>query len=169
MSSAHLESLYNDHASALFGFAMNLTRDESVARDVLQEVFIRLAQSNVELSSLEQPRSYLIKMAHRIVIDLSRRDQARGRKHEALSKEASEIFESSTNLDEDVFRKALSVALVELPLEQREVVHLKLWEGLVFEEIAHILEISPNTAASRYRYGLDKLRALLRPLYDEIK
>jgi len=49
------------------------------------------------------------------------------------------------------------------------VVHLKLWEGLTFAEIAATLDIPPNTAASRYRYGLDKLRERLRPLYDEIK
>ena len=47
--------------------------------------------------------------------------------------------------------------------------HLKLWEGLTFEEIAAALDISPNTAASRYRYGLDKLRDRLRPLYEEMK
>ena len=47
--------------------------------------------------------------------------------------------------------------------------HLKLWEGLTFEQIAGALGISPNTAASRYRYGLDKLRDRLRPLYEEIK
>jgi len=49
------------------------------------------------------------------------------------------------------------------------VVHLKLWEYLTFEHIAELLDIPPNTAASRYRYGLDKLRERLRPLYDEIK
>jgi RNA polymerase sigma-70 factor (ECF subfamily) len=48
------------------------------------------------------------------------------------------------------------------------VVHLKLWEGLTFEEIAAALETSANTAASRYRYGIDKMRARLRPFYDEI-
>jgi RNA polymerase sigma-70 factor (ECF subfamily) len=48
-------------------------------------------------------------------------------------------------------------------------VHLKLWEHLTFEQIAEALEIPANTAASRYRYGLDKLRERLRPLYDEIK
>ena len=48
-------------------------------------------------------------------------------------------------------------------------VHLKLWEGLTFEEIAAALDISPNTAASRYRYGLDKLRDRLRPLHEEMK
>jgi RNA polymerase sigma-70 factor (ECF subfamily) len=46
---------------------------------------------------------------------------------------------------------------------------LKLWEGLTFEEIAAVLDLSPSTAASRYRYGLDKLRGRLRPLYEEIQ
>jgi RNA polymerase sigma-70 factor (ECF subfamily) len=47
-------------------------------------------------------------------------------------------------------------------------VHLKLWEEMTFAQIAEALEISPNTAASRYRYGLDKLQTLLRPLYEEL-
>ena len=46
---------------------------------------------------------------------------------------------------------------------------LKIWNRYTFEEIGGLLEISPNTAASRYRYGLDKLRGRLRPLYEEIK
>ena len=71
--------------------------------------------------------------------------------------------------DEQLFRQELAEALGELPAEQRAVVHLKLWEGLTFEEIAAVLDLSANTAASRYRYGLDKLRGRLRPLYEEIK
>ena len=68
-----------------------------------------------------------------------------------------------------MFRRALTVALRELPAEQRAVVHLKLWEEMTFEQIAQSLEIPVNTAASRYRYGLDKLRDRLRPLYEESK
>ena len=47
--------------------------------------------------------------------------------------------------------------------------HLKLWDGLTFEQIAAALDIPPNTAASRYRYALDKLRERLRPLYEELR
>jgi RNA polymerase sigma-70 factor (ECF subfamily) len=47
-------------------------------------------------------------------------------------------------------------------------VHLKLWEGLTFEAAAAILGVSINTAASRYRYALDKLRTRLRPLEKEL-
>ena len=57
----------------------------------------------------------------------------------------------------------------QLPPEQRAVAHLKLWEGATFEEIAESLEISVNTAASRYRYALDKLRTRLRPIYEELQ
>jgi RNA polymerase sigma-70 factor (ECF subfamily) len=56
-----------------------------------------------------------------------------------------------------------------LPPDQRAVVNLKLWEGLTFGQIADALDIPLNTAASRYRYGLDKLRERLRPLYEEMK
>jgi RNA polymerase sigma-70 factor (ECF subfamily) len=78
------------------------------------------------------------------------------------------IFAPANDPDVKFFHEELAVALGELPEEQRAVVHLKLWEGLTFEEIAEALEISANTAASRYRYGLDKLRERLRPLYKEI-
>lgn len=49
-----------------------------------------------------------------------------------------------------------------LPPEQREVVFLKVWTGLTFAEIADVLATSANTAASRYRYGIEKLRRDLK-------
>jgi RNA polymerase sigma-70 factor (ECF subfamily) len=50
-----------------------------------------------------------------------------------------------------------------LPEEQRQVLVLHLWGGLSFEEIASTLAVSANTAASRYRYALQKLRAAMQP------
>jgi DNA-directed RNA polymerase specialized sigma24 family protein len=57
-------------------------------------------------------------------------------------------------------------ALAALPARQREVVVLKVYEGRTFGEIARLLNISPNTAASRYRYALEKLRPLLEEHAD---
>jgi DNA-directed RNA polymerase specialized sigma24 family protein len=51
--------------------------------------------------------------------------------------------------------------LAALPGPQREVIVLKLWHGHTFEEIGELLDLSPNTAAGRYRYGLEKLRVCL--------
>ena len=52
--------------------------------------------------------------------------------------------------------------LTRLPREQREVIVLKIWHDYTFEEVGELLEISPNTAAGRYRYGLQKLRQHLK-------
>ena len=79
-----------------------------------------------------------------------------------------ELFAVNDDPDEQAFRRRLAEALGQLPPDQRAVVHLKLWEDLTFDEISRTLGIPANTAASRYRYGLDKLRARLRPLYNEI-
>jgi len=98
-----------------------------------------------------------------------RRRATRDRTREQFAAENISQFAAATDPDEQLFREELAGALGELPPDQRAVVHLKLWQGLTFEEIAAILEISPNTAASRYRYGLDKLRDRLRLLYDELK
>ena len=52
--------------------------------------------------------------------------------------------------------------LAALPQDQREVIVLKIWHKHTFEEIGGLLDISPNTAAGRYRYGLQKLRMFLK-------
>ncbi|HEX5397687.1 MAG TPA: sigma-70 family RNA polymerase sigma factor [Verrucomicrobiae bacterium] len=113
--------------------------------------------------------AFLIRLAHNAAIDLMRRRGTRERTRQGYAAENISKFAPTFDPDENVFRAELSETLAELPPDQRTVVHLKLWEGLTFEAIAAALDISPNTAASRYRYGLDKLRARLRPLYEEIK
>jgi RNA polymerase sigma-70 factor, ECF subfamily len=164
-----LERLYDDHAQALFGFLLNLTRDEEDTRDVLQEVFIKLARQPGLLEGVRDRRAFLIRLAHNAAIDLIRRRGTRERHHEQVRAETVTPFAPTDDPDEKAFRTVLAEALGELPPDQRAVVHLKLWEGLTYGQIAAALDIPPNTAASRYRYGLDKLRDRLRPLYEEIK
>ncbi len=163
-----LARLYDDHAQALFAFLVNLTRDEMDARDLLQDSFVKLAKQPGLLDGVRDERAFLIRLVHNLAIDLMRRRRTREKNYERLAGETASLFAPAADPDERAFRAALTEALGELPIEQRAVVHLKLWEGLTFEAIAEALDLSPNTAASRYRYGLDKLRERLRPLYDEI-
>lgn len=164
-----LEQLYDTHGQALFRFLMNYTRNEADTRDLLQEVFVKLAKRPELLDGVREPRAFLLRLAHNLALDLTRRRGTRQQNYERLACEIDSVFEAAHSPDEQGFRDALSAALLEIPSDQRSVVHLKLWERLTFEEIAMTLEISPNTAASRYRYGLDKLRELLRPIYEELK
>lgn len=169
MSSAELERLYDTHADALFAFLLNLTRSEADTRDALQEVFCRLAAKPDLLRDVRDERGFLLRLAHNQAIDQMRRRDTRSRAHDALAAETVELFVQTADPDETAFRRELADALGELPADQRAVVHLKLWSGLTFDRIAEVLDVPLNTAASRYRYGLDKLRARLRPLYDEIR
>jgi RNA polymerase sigma-70 factor (ECF subfamily) len=135
---------------------------------VLQEGFSKLARRPHLGSQIQDARAFLLKLAHNVVIDRSRRRSARQRNYDQLAQETLSLFAPTEDPDVGVFRQSLTQALQELPIDQRLVVHLKLWEGLTFEAIAEMLNVPANTAASRYRYGLDKLRDRLRPLYEEI-
>ena len=169
MAPTDFERLYDEHAQALFAFLLNFTRHEADTRDLLQELFVKVAQRPELLQGVREQRAFLLRLAHNLAIDLSRRRGTREKHHEQFASEAVPIFAPASEADEGAFREALSGALGELPADQRAVVHLKLWEGLTFEQIAELLGVPLNTAASRYRYGLDKLRERLRPLYDEIR
>ena len=164
-----IERLYDGHAQPLYAFLLNLTRDEADTRDLLQDIFVKLAREPELLSGVRDERAFLIRLAHNAAIDLIRRRGTRDKTKENFAAETVSPFAPANDPDEKIFREELASALAELPEEQHAVVHLKLWEELTFEEIAAALDISPNTAASRYRYGLDKLRDRLRPLHEEMK
>ena len=168
-SPAELERLYDQHAPAIFAFLLNLTHSEADTRDLLQEVFIKLARRSDLISHVREERPFLLRLANNLAVDFFRRSGTRKRNQAQAAMEDFCIFAPTDDPDQASFRKHLAAALRLLPAEQRAVIHLKLWEKLTFEEIASALGISLNTAASRYRYGLDKLRAQLRPLYTEIQ
>ncbi len=160
-----LRELYDDHAQALYAFVLHLSRSEADTRDILQEIFCRLARDSSWMAGAANPRAFLFRCAGRLFLDLQRRRVTRD-KHAA---QIEPVFQDPEDPDESGFHRALEDAMSQLPSEQQAVVHLKLWQGHTFEEIAVSLGLSANTAASRYRYGLDKLRTLLRPIYEEIR
>jgi RNA polymerase sigma-70 factor (ECF subfamily) len=159
-----LGRLYDDHAPALYAFLLNVTRSETDARDAIQELFARLAEKPQRFGGVREERGFLLRLAHNLAVDLSRRRAAHTRAIEKAALEPAELFAPVPDPDAAAFREAVARALAELPEEQRAVVHLKIWEEQTFAEIAGTLGLSANTAASRYRYALDKLDALLRPL-----
>ena len=164
-----LEEVYREHAPALFRFLIRLTGNETETRDTLQEIFIRLAKSPGLLKGVAASRSYLFRLAHRLVIDRYRRDEVRQRYDDRAYQERETFIGPQSSEEDDAWvRKTLAATLNALPAEQRAVVILKVWEEMTFAEIAGVLDIPANTAASRYRYALDKLRDELRPLQRDL-
>lgn len=166
-----LERLYDAHAGALYAFGLSVTHHVADTRDLLQDLFVKLARQPGLLRGVRDERAFLLRLLHHAAIDLFRRRRTRLAAEDplALADEPPPVFAPNPDPDEGAFREAVARAMGGLPADQRAVVHLKLWEGLTFDAIAEVLEIPLNTAASRYRYGLDKLRDRLRPLYEELR
>ena len=167
-TSADLERIYDEHAVAMFRHGLTLLRDEAAVHDVIQDVFLKLAEGRGNSGGMEHERAYLLRMVHHGAIDRMRRAKVRGEHGVRPPTTVEGLFQPGPDPDREAFRQVLERALDELPQEQREVVVLKLWQELTFDEISRICGIPLNTAASRYRYGIDKLRGLLRPVYEEL-
>ena len=118
----------------------------------MQQVFLKLLEGQVSVPVM--PLAYLYRAVRNASLNLRRNLQP-----------AVEIGDRDTWLvsPDGNAEEALSVqaALRDLPEEQRETVSLKVWGGMTLAEIAETLEIPTNTAASRYRYAIEKLATLL--------
>ena len=126
------------------------------AEDVVQEAFVRYWQHQRHLPG--EPMALLVTSARRAAIDLARRNQRLARRDEAALNpdDQASLFDSTPEHDDR--REAIELAIQSLPAEQRDVVVLKIWGELTFQQIAEELQIPPNTAASRYRYALSAMR-----------
>ncbi len=147
------EGVYEEKAGGLilYGRALGLSHGE--AEDVLQETFLALMQKT---ERPENPEHYCIRSYRNRVLNY-RRGLWRRLTREL---ESRRWFERSP--EETPAEAAAMRCLARLPVEQREVIVLKIWHQHTFEEIGHLLNASPNTVAGRYRYGMQKLRACLR-------
>lgn len=130
------------------------------AEDVLQEVFYRLGRYSLRLHLVRNLRAFVFRVAR----NETNRYLRRKIRTEHLAGSTSAFAESfrgtyaSPKQEDD---RTIAQALAQIPENQREVIVLKVLEGMTFKEIAAAFGESVNTVASRYRYGIAKLRALL--------
>ncbi len=150
-----LADLYEAHAARLYRYALMILADPSAAEDALHQVFTKMLKMNYPIPQITSFENYLTTAVRN---ECYRTLQARRdmRIDVDLLEPAAPI---QTNEEE---WEAVEKALRSLPPDQREVVYLKVYEDLTFNEIANRLDISLNTAASRYRYAMEKLREHLK-------
>jgi RNA polymerase sigma-70 factor (ECF subfamily) len=143
---------------ALLLFARRWTNCRADAEDIVQEAFVRFWRRQHSIEN----RALLYATVRSTALDRLRSDQRRARREAAVALDSDEHLEPCFSTA-DEGQQLLAAAVERLPDEQREVVILKIWNELTFAEIATVLEISQNTAASRYRYALGALRKSLQP------
>ena len=154
MNHEDVRRLYEEQGPALLGYACSLLGVRASAQDVLHTVILKLMN---EKETISNPVAYVYGALRNTALNFLRQETR------CIALETEPAWFEPINLMSEM---ALSVqeALLALPSEQREVVVLHVWGGWSFGEIAALTQIPPDTAASRYRYALSKLRDLLRPL-----
>lgn len=149
------EAWYDRLAANLLLYGRSLGLPHGEAEDVLQDTFAALLKVTV---SPAQPQHYILRAYRNRSLNYRRNWWRRFR----AEWESAQWFEPGSA--ENPKEAAAMRCLAELPVEQREVIVLKIWQRLTFEEIGEVLELSPNTAAGRFRYGMEKLRRAMNEL-----
>lgn len=157
-NSKEIEVLYHQYGAALLLFASAISRDLVRAQDALQQVFLKLIQ-NGNFNQITDKKAYLFACVRNAILN------ARMLQHRntPLEDDSKWFIPPDQDYGEE---KKLRHALSGLPEDQREVVILHIWGELTFAEIGVLLGISTNTAASRYRYALAKLRGFMTAKED---
>jgi RNA polymerase sigma-70 factor (ECF subfamily) len=148
-----------EHAAKVLLFARQQVRAEADAQDLVQDAMVAAWQRQVD--GAPPPLALVFAILRRRAIDLARQqDRRAGRERGVRDAEADAWFDASAEQRE--LGQLMQDAINRLPVIYREVITLKIWGGLTFAEIAGVLGVPANTAASRYRYGLAELRKLTK-------
>ncbi len=151
-----LDELYDAYGDALYRYLTLKMGSIQEAEDVLQETFVRLARYLGRRRFIRDPKAFAFRCAHNEANRFwKKRLRRRGEETAFRPELASLLFQGPDEASEI----RLGEALAGLSAEQREAVILKEWEGLTFRAIGSACGVSTHTAASRYRYGLLRLRA----------
>ncbi len=157
------------HGPRLLLFARQQTRTSEDAEDVLQDAMIRLWRSGmIDVTTTGQNEPCLagaFTQIRRAAIDHARKNIRRANR-ESRAVEMDEYSDTvwfQDTIEQDERSQQIEAAIQTLPDYYKEVIILKIWGDLTFEQVAETLDIPMNTAASRYRYALERLRRTLSP------
>lgn len=152
------QTLYYRYNHRAYFYALSLLGHEHQAEEVVQETFLSIISKMSEYRPEGSFKSYLFTSLRNRVIDIKRKESG---VREVAPEDSLDLFEGTAQDPQDDQSQMVSQALLNLPLKQREVLILKIYDGMTFQEIGELMGISESTAASRYRYGCEKLRSKL--------
>jgi RNA polymerase sigma-70 factor, ECF subfamily len=162
------ETLYARHKGPLYRYLQRLSRDPEVANDLFQEVWSKVIASRERYEVRAQFNTFLFRIAHNCAIDYFRRTGKVSETQVADVAELEEILPGNESdrpdaqVSEAEVKAAFRRALDDLPAEQRDVFVLYEESGLSLEEIGKVTGVAMETAKSRLRYAVGKLRAALK-------
>ncbi len=163
-----LASLIERHQSKIFGFIYSKVNDRDLSDDIFQDTFIKVIKTLKSQSYNEEGKflPWVMRIAHNLVVDHFRKAKKMPFQRET---EEYSIFnymsDNSLNIEGQIISAQVETDLVklldELPLDQKEVLVMRMYQDLSFKEIADLTGVSINTALGRMRYALLNLRKII--------
>ena len=159
---AAFETLYRRHKDPLFRYLLRMCRQRAAAEDVFQEVWGKIIRSRDNYRPTARFTTFLYHVAHNCFIDYLRRNKRHGDTVDIEPDSQPDGADCPEILvEKSLARRRLDAALGSLPDEQRDVFLLYEEAGLSLDEIASVTDCKRETAKSRLRYAVRKLRAAL--------
>lgn len=159
---AAFEVLYRRHNDAVFRYLLRLCRHRDTAEDIFQDVWGKIVKARDSYRPTAKFTTFLYRVAHNCFIDHIRRNK----RHTQTADVEPDTQPNPADLPEveterSLARRRLEAALQELPEEQRDVFLLSEEAGLSLDQIASVTDSNRETAKSRLRYAVNKLRAAI--------
>ncbi len=154
----NLEELYERHGESLYRYLLFKLGSAEDAEDVLQETFCRFARHDLRGWLVRNHQAFVFGIARNEANRFLRRKLGRKEGERMIASGGIGAFAAAFAAPDEPALSFLLERAGGLPAEQKEVVYLKVFDGLTFKEIGSVCGVSANTAASRYRYGIEKLR-----------
>lgn len=153
--------LFDLYKERFYSVAMKMTRSDEVSQDIVQDLFMHIWSKRESIMDVENPSSYFFTCVYRRVYQHYRKIAL----EKKLLQEVSSIKESVNTTDEMVLahesKNLISRAIAKLPSQQQLVFKLSKQEGFSREEVAHQLNISPNTVKNHLASAIKFIRAFL--------
>ena len=157
-----------EHSARLYVYARQRSQSREDAEDVIQDALIRLWGYQEVRDNVPPDLPLAYSVLRFVAMDHIKKQGRKKRKEDAvIFLHDQDDYWLDTNAEDDEEAMMLRQAVEKLGEKLREVVTLKIWGGLTFGQIAEAMSISPNTAASRYRYALEQLERKLETLKQE--
>jgi RNA polymerase sigma-70 factor, ECF subfamily len=159
---AAFETLYRRHNDALYRYLLRHCRHPATAEDIFQDVWGKIIKARASYRPTAKFTTFMYRVAHNCFIDHVRRNKRHSNSAELqpeLHADTSEL--PDTIAERSLAKERLAVALQELPEEQRDAFLLHEEAGLNIDQIASVTGSNRETAKSRLRYAINKLRAAI--------
>ena len=159
---AAFETLYRRHNDALYRYLLRLCRHRATAEDVFQDVWGKIIKARSNYRPTAKFTTFMYRVAHNCFIDHIRRNKRHSNNLELEPELHADTSESPETITErELAKERLALALGDLPEEQRDAFLLHEEAGLSIDQIASVTGSNRETAKSRLRYAVNKLRAAI--------